>query len=87
MGLNPITPTLLLHILTLQALRCGNSLQDVAEGLPTYGCKDLLVELSAHLKEYFSRRLSIQTKRPASLSCIKATDLLRQMGLNPIRAH
>ena len=86
MGLNPKKPTLLLHTLTLQALRCSNSLQDVAEGLPTYGCNDLLAELSAHLKEYFSRRMSVQTKTPVSLSCIKATNLLRQMGLNPIRA-
>ena len=34
-AINPIKPTLLLHILTLQALRCSNSLQDAAEGLPT----------------------------------------------------
>ena len=59
MGLNPMKPTLLLHILTLKALRCGDSLQDAADGLLTYGCNDLLVELSAHLKEYFSRRMSV----------------------------
>ena len=59
MGLNPIKPTLLFHILTLQALRCGYSLQDAPERLPTYGRNDLLAELSAHLKEYFSRRMSV----------------------------
>ena len=59
MGLNRIKPTLLLHILTLQALRCDNSLQDAVEGFPTYGCNDLLAELSAHLKEYFSRRMPV----------------------------
>ena len=43
-------PTLFHNILTLQALRCGTSLQDAAEGLPTYGYNDLSAKLSAHLK-------------------------------------
>ena len=50
MSLNPMEPTLFLCILTLQGLRCGTSLLNAAEGLPTYGCNDLLAKLSAHLK-------------------------------------
>ena len=57
MGLNPIKPTLLLHILTFQALPCGNSLQDAAEGLLTY------IWLQRHLGKTFctSKRILFKT--------------------------